>query len=190
MKILICGDSFAADWTVKYDGKGWPNLLEQDHTIKNLAQAGCSEYKIYKQIISQNLDDFDVIIISHTSACRWYIETKHPIHHADPLHKNSDLIYTDIEEHHKFNLGLSSILNFFQKFYSIEYAEFVHELISERIFNITKDKKVIHLTHINTRYNFPVTDFSNIFKKHRGIMNHYSDKGNHIIFKKIMEILK
>ena len=29
MNILICGDSFAADWTVKYAGQGWPNLLAQ-----------------------------------------------------------------------------------------------------------------------------------------------------------------
>jgi len=48
MKILICGDSFAADWTVKYPGQGWPNMLAQQHEIVNLAQAGCSEYKIFK----------------------------------------------------------------------------------------------------------------------------------------------
>jgi hypothetical protein len=30
MKILIIGDSFAADWSVKYnDYAGWPNLLAQ-----------------------------------------------------------------------------------------------------------------------------------------------------------------
>ena len=47
--ILICGDSFAADWTKKYDGTGWVNMLTKDHTITNIAEAGVSEYKIYKQ---------------------------------------------------------------------------------------------------------------------------------------------
>ena len=50
MKILICGDSFAADWTVKYPGQGWPNMLAEIHEVTNLAQAGCSEYKILKQL--------------------------------------------------------------------------------------------------------------------------------------------
>ena len=50
MKILICGDSFAADWTIKYPGQGWPNMLSQQYEIVNLAQAGCSEYKILKQL--------------------------------------------------------------------------------------------------------------------------------------------
>jgi hypothetical protein len=189
MKILICGDSFAADWTVKYKGIGWPNLLAQEHNVTNLAQAGCSEYKIYKQIMSQNLDNYDVIIVSHTSACRWYIEVPHPVHYADPLHKNSDLIYTDLEEHNKFRSGLSSILHFFNKFYSIEYADFIHELISDRIHSITNKKKVLHLTHIDMLYTFNVINFSNVFKEHRGIMNHYNDVGNHIVFERIRKEL-
>jgi hypothetical protein len=185
MNILICGDSFAADWTVKYKGQGWPNLLAQEFNVTNLAQAGCSEYKIYKQIASKNLDEYDLIIVSHTSAFRWYIETPHPVHYADPLHKNSDLIYTDIEEHNKFRSGLTSILQFFRKYYSLEYAEFIHELISEKIYNITKDKKVLHLTHIDVMYSFDVINFSDIFKQYRGNMNHYTDEGNQIIFERI-----
>jgi hypothetical protein len=58
-KLLICGDSFAADWTVKVKEKGWVNLLAQDYKVTNLAQAGCSEYKILKQLQSVNLDKFD-----------------------------------------------------------------------------------------------------------------------------------
>ena len=181
MKILICGDSFAADWTVKYPEKGWPNFLADEYTVTNLAQAGCSEYKIYKQLVSQNLDEYDVIIISHTSSYRWYIETPHPVHYADPLHKNSDLIFTDIESHNKFRSGLSSIIYFFKNYFSTEYADFIHELISEKIYNITKHKKVLHLTHIDCKYNFDVVNFSYVFKNYRGNINHYNDIGNRII---------
>jgi hypothetical protein len=48
-KILICGDSFAADWSKKYNSIGWVNMIENDHIITNIAEAGVSEYKIYKQ---------------------------------------------------------------------------------------------------------------------------------------------
>jgi hypothetical protein len=187
MKILICGDSFAADWTLKYKGHGWPNLLARENDVTNVAQAGCSEYKIYKQLVAQNLDDYDLIIVSHTSAYRWYIETPHPVHFADPLHKNSDLIYTDIEEYNKFSssLSLSSILYFFRTFYSLEYADFIHKLISEKIFEISKDKKVLHLTHIDTKYTFDVVNFSDIFRDYRGTINHYNDIGNRIVFERL-----
>ena len=60
MKILIVGDSFAADWSVKYnDYHGWPNLLAQKFEVTNLAKAGVGQYKIYKQL--QNIDDFDLV---------------------------------------------------------------------------------------------------------------------------------
>ena len=190
-KVLICGDSFAADWTVKYPGKGWPNLLAEEFNITNLAQAGCGEYKIYKQLISQNLDEYDLIIISHTSAFRLYIEVPHPVHHSDLLHKNSDLIYTDLEAHNNFRSGLSSIIYFFKKFFSIEYAEFVHEMLLEKIHSIVKDKKVIHITNIesNTAYPFHIINFSHVFKNHRGLLNHFDDDGNQIVFEKIKKEL-
>ena len=64
MKILICGDSFAADWTIKYpDKKGWPNLLAEHHNVINLAQAGCGEYKILLQLLSVDFTQFDQIIV-------------------------------------------------------------------------------------------------------------------------------
>ena len=61
-KILICGDSFSSDWSPEYpDCQGWPNLLAKDYKVTNLSQAGCSEYRIYKQIKSKNLDNFDFV---------------------------------------------------------------------------------------------------------------------------------
>jgi hypothetical protein len=54
-RLLITGDSFAANWQIKYNGVGWVNLLENDFEVKNIAQAGVSEYKIMKQLENQNL---------------------------------------------------------------------------------------------------------------------------------------
>jgi len=95
-RILIAGDSFAADWTKKYNGIGWVNMLNNDYDVKNVAEAGVSEYKIYKQLENEKTDEFDYIIISHTSPYRIPVE-KHPIHYGDILHNNCDLIYSDLK---------------------------------------------------------------------------------------------
>jgi hypothetical protein len=92
MKILIAGDSFAADWKIKYNGNGWVNMLSEDYEVTNIAQAGVSEYKIYQQLIKHDTTKYDKIIISHTSAYRIPV-VKHPIHSKDILHSNCDLIY-------------------------------------------------------------------------------------------------
>ena len=120
MKILICGDSFACDWSVKYnDYAGWPNLLAEKFTVKNLAQAGCSEYKILKQIQSQILTEYNLIIISHTSPYRIPVG-QHPVHYKDVLHKDSDLLYSDIKYHSEENNNLLSIVDFFENYFVVK----------------------------------------------------------------------
>lgn len=191
MNILICGDSFAADWTVKYSGQGWPNMIANDYNVTNLAQAGCSEYKIYKQLTSIDLNQFDKIIISHTSPYRIPIKI-HPVHAKDLLHKNSDLIYTDIKEHSKTNTNLSSIIDFFENYFDIESSLFVHNLICEKIDKITKSIPTIHLTNSdwNGLYLFDnMLNFEYLFKSNRGLINHYDEKGNQIIYRAIKNMV-
>ena len=183
-KILICGDSFAADWTKKkYKGIGWPNLLAKEYKVTNLAQAGCGEYKIYKQLTSACLHRFDHIIVSHTSPYRIYVK-KHPIHFNDPLHKDSDLIYSDIKEHKE----LSTIKNYYENYFDLEYAEFIHNLMCKQIDELTKLYSVLHITSFdwNKLYKFPnMLSFENVFNTHRGDMNHYDAIGNQIVYEKI-----
>ena len=52
MKLLVAGDSFAAEWP---GNSGWVKLLAQEHPVTNVAQAGVSEYKILKQVQNENL---------------------------------------------------------------------------------------------------------------------------------------
>ena len=192
MKLLICGDSFAADWTVKYKGVGWTNMLANDYQVINLAQAGCGEYKIYKQLTSVNTDDFDRIIISHTSPYRIYT-TNHPVHANDKLHKNSDLIYADLKEHSKTNKKILPLVEFFENYFEPESAIFTHTLICEKINNLLKNRSgVLHMTAINwdKLYCFPnMIDFSHLFVKNRGLINHFDEQGNQLIYKTVKEKL-
>mgnify|MGYP003663995091 CR=1 FL=1 len=68
MKLLLTGDSFAANWNGDY--LGWADMLDKDHTVTNLAQCGIGEYKILKQFDGVELEQFDAIIVSHTSPYR------------------------------------------------------------------------------------------------------------------------
>ena len=192
MKILICGDSFAADWTVKYPGQGWPNLLAEDYAVTNLAQAGCSEYKIYQQLLSSNLNSFDCIIVSHTSPYRIYVSC-HPVHKNDLLHKNSDLIYNDIKFHAQTNKDLDVIVKFYEQYFDLDYAKFVHDCIIEKIIIHLAQftGKIIHITNLpdtqlpaDTAHSKSI-NFNTIFQTHAGLLNHYNEIGNQTIYQAI-----
>ena len=190
-KLLICGDSFAADWTVKYEGYGWVNLLKQDYKVTNLAQAGCSEYKILKQLQSVNQEKFDLVLVSHTSPYRLYVP-EHPVHKNDKLHKNSCLLYSDIIEHLNDHSELSPVVEYFDKYFDLEYAEFVHNLLLEKIDNLCGNK-TLHVSHIkwDNLYTFKnFINFEKIFEKHRGSMNHYNPQGNEIVYQRVIAMLR
>jgi protein-tyrosine-phosphatase len=183
MKILITGDSFATDWTKKYDGIGWVNMLCNDFEITNIAEAGVSEYKIYKQLESVDINEFDRIIVSHTSPYRIPIK-QHPIHSNDMLHKNCDLIYGDIKEHIE-NPIAKMAADFYENLYDIDYACFIHNLIIKEI-NL-KHKNLINITFFKSNKN--MYNFEDIFLKNKGLMNHMNKTGNEIIYNKIKDLL-
>jgi hypothetical protein len=183
-KLLIAGDSFAADW---HSAKpGWPNLLNNHYIVTNIAQAGCSEYKIYKQLCSVDLNEYDHIIVSHTSPYRIYAK-ENPIYRNNTIHKDSCFIYSDVHEHE-----LSCVTEFFEKYFDIEYAEHMHNLLLKDIEKLCPEH-TIHITsfewkRLHTCKNW--IDFSKVFKTHRGMVNHYSDKGNKIVYNRLVEELK
>jgi hypothetical protein len=186
--VLICGDSFSADWTIKYDGMGWPNLLSYDFKITNNSQAGCSEYNIYKQLKMEKLDSYEHVIVMHTSPYRLHVN-EHPVHNNDPLHHNSALIYTDIKEHSKTNPKLTPIIDYYEKYFNVEHALFVHNLLCKEIEQMCP-KNTIHIINIECDecYKFNrMMNFYKIFSKNRGLLNHFNDKGNEIVYSKIKQ---
>lgn len=195
MKVLIFGDSFAADWSVKYnDYKGWPNLLAEKFEVVNIAQAGVSEFKIYCQLENVNLDEYDVVICSHTGPHR--VPTKsHPIHSNDSLHYSADLIWSDIEYHSSklknfFNLSLRAAKNFFRYHYDNYYFETTYKLYREAINRKMKGKKYIVVNFFEDMKKFEVeknvVEFSHVFAEFNGKINHLDKDGNQIVFKTLM----
>lgn len=195
MKILIAGDSFAADWTVKYpDGKGWPNLLAEHHDVTNLAQAGIGEYKVYTQLKSVlDFESYDLILIAHASP--WRIPTiANPMHANDPLLANSDLIFSDLEYHSNkfanlFNRPMQSAVGFYQYHYDENFFKLCYDLIRKKIDDNLSGKNFLILNFRSATYapNSLVLNLHDIVVAHKGCVNHLSNEGNYKVFTKIME---
>ena len=195
-KVLICGDSFAANWQVKYPNqKGWPNLLADKYSVTNIAQAAVSEYKILQQVKSIDLNRFDTVIISHASPNRIHCVT-HPIHANNILHKDSDLIYNDLLAHDDPDCELA--VKFFERYFEMNYYQDICDLICQQILNILGEYNhlnQIHLVNINKKqlYDFlPSYDINRIFTKYRGgpdAMNHLTDQGNQVMLAQIEKLM-
>jgi len=193
-KILIIGDSFACPWLKpKYDG--WPTLLAKKYNLDNLAEAGVGEYKILKQLRQMsNLDawwiqTFGLVIVSHTSPSRIHT-SNHPVHKKG-LHKNCDLIYNDImEKSHIFNSRLKTAKNWFKHFYDDDYQKDIYELMRNEIAR-SIPIPAIHLDHFSISKDFGSEkhriDFCQTWIKHRGIVNHYTEEGNRIVYQRIID---
>lgn len=142
---MIIGDSFAANWAEKTKICGWPGKLSQHFSTTNLAQAGCGQYKIYKQLHSVDYQSFDHIVIWHTSPYRIHV-LENPIHKGDSFHSHADLIFTDIDYHAQTDKSLQPLVDWFNHYFDLEHAEFTYSLICDRILeNLSEFQgKVIH----------------------------------------------
>jgi hypothetical protein len=167
-KLLICGDSFAVDYNKVSNNPGWANFLTNDFSVTNRAQPGCSEYRILKQIQSENIELYDIIIISHTSPNRVYIN-QHPIHKNSVIHQNSDLLYNDVLYHvdqDPENKIMLAAKNYFENIFDMDYHEDLFFLFSNQLKEITKTKPCLHLF---TLYN----KNCNSFKHHLNLKKHF-----------------
>lgn len=190
IKILIAGDSFAAVYP--FAKLGWVNILAHRHNVTNLAQAGCGEYKILKQIKSVDLKDFDMIIVSHTSPSRVHVPN-HPIH-KEGFHKNCDLLANDILDRNTwFNPSLKAAQDWFKYHYDDTYQIDIYNLIRKNINDTLNGIPYISLTHTEISRDLTIEsnniDFSELWKRERGPINHYTISGNRIIYEKLAELI-
>lgn len=199
MKLLIIGDSFAADWTVKYsEQRGWPNFLADYFCVDNIAQAGVSEYKIYQQVLSIDcVDDYDFFIVSHTSPYRT-VTRQHPVHSLDPLHRHADLMLNDVHYHSRtlkgfLNPALRAAQTYINYHYDIEYHETTYNLFLKEIEQTLPKHKIItckFLSSSSAHYPCHLLDFTELQQQNPGKINHLSDIGNQLVFHQIKNYIK
>ena len=190
MNILIAGDSFATKSSTS--NLSWMELLAEQHRVTNLAQAGVGEYKIYKQVCSVDINNFDLVIVSHTSPSRIHTNN-HPVHKSG-FYKNCDLILTDLVEHFQpFNTSLQTAKNFFKYHYDEEYQNDIYSLLRNQI-NDMISVPYISLSHVEIVNSLAVEkhniNLSALWADERGTINHYTEVGNRFVFKRIQDELK
>ena len=72
---------------------------------------------------------------------------------------------------------------------SIEYQDFVYKLLMKEIINIVGDRDVIHMTHLKIPVRpYPMLDFCDLWKEHRGDINHYDEHGNKEVYKEVKRL--
>lgn len=183
MNILLTGDSFAADWSVKYnDYLGWPNLLAQHHNVTNVAQAGISEYKILKQIESQCLKNYDVIVVCHTHWSRVHTRCNSFLQ-DDVLHKDADLLITDAMSK---PWRMRTARNFFLEHWDEQYQLDIYTLLVNQINKLLQHNKVISIKNfadIDVQYDIDATDLE------KGFINHLSKEANQRLLNRLTNTL-
>ena len=191
MNVLICGDSFAADWTTQHpEVCGWPNLLAKQYNITNRAEAGVSEYKILKQLQATALADYDAVVVVHTSVSRVHIE-QHPVH-ITGLHKNCDLIYNDLVNSAIKNKVVDAGVDYFKYIFDEAYYKDIYEMLLDKIVNITARHYTLHVTFFDNpvHYPFGCVKLKQIHDENPGFANHLDDAGNQQVYKRISQWLK
>jgi len=188
-KIIVFGDSFAADWTVLHSVVGWPNMLGQEYTVENYAQAGCSEYKIRQQLRSTDVKQHTHAIVAHTSKSRLPVE-QHPLHQDNTLLQNCDFLYADIKEHN--DPRTRCVVEYYENFYHTNFYEYVYDLIVKDIDHVLQQSgiPVLHITFFD--HSLPVAhlNYHKLFTKHRGNANHLDKHGNQQVFKDVAAWIK
>ena len=158
-KLLICGDSFAADYRViNPDACGWPNLLSAGYQVTNSAQAGISEYKIIQQLKKHDLSDYDLSIIVHTSAHRVHIR-HHPLHKQSPLHHNCDLIYSDLAASDSADPVVQTALRYYEQIYDRDYYLDLYKMMLSTINRWCDGHRTLHLCFLDNQCDYPYSEF-------------------------------
>lgn len=190
MKILIAGDSFACVWPDV--DNGWPQLLASDHDVNNIAQAGASEYRIWLQLRDINLAVYDIVIVSHSSPNRVFVQN-HPIPRTG-LHANCDLIFSDIDRFRPWNRRLSNIRSWFRHYFDETYHNDIYDLIRKEIMRLIPTDKYICTTHSHHRSALTSEsvniDFTELWSRERGNINHYTEAGNMTVYKLLTDEIR
>lgn len=197
MKILLAGDSYAADWSDNCNHyASWHELLSEKINCNNVAQAGVSEYKIHQQI-EKNYDPmvYDFVIVTHTSPFRIHT-AKHPFHCGNSIHNSADLIFSDVDYFiNNVNSSDPAALcarDFFIYHFDQEYFTFTYKLIRDSIRKKLQDTNYLFIDFFENSYYHSEEnriDVSDIAKQNKGNVCHMNAQGNLEIAEKVYNLL-
>jgi len=189
--VLIAGDSYAADWSSKDNSfSSWWQLLAADYDVTNIAEAGVSEYKIYQQIKSADVNQFEYVIVSHTSPYRVHTN-KHPFHRQNSIHRNADLIFSDVEDWF-FTSNCESTTSaylYFLHHFDFEYYDFLYTLMRKEIDYLLQSIKYVSVDFFSCNNYDSSFNFAHIADKYPGTVNHLDCQGNEIIYEEVSKTI-
>jgi hypothetical protein len=174
---LIIGDSFATDDAPE----SWCNNLP--FLVHNISARGISEYRIYQKVKQSNLIGIDHVIICHTSSNRIYIENN-PYYKQSKTHSHCDLLYNDIKSRLPDEFA-KNVTWWYENIFDLSNANFVHELIIEKIQSII-EIPCLHLSFFDCDLK-NVLNLHSIWQKHPGTINHLSCYGNQLVRQAVMD---
>jgi hypothetical protein len=187
--ILIVGDSFASE---KLGGDfGWAVLLSKQFNVTNVSSPGIGEYKILQKLKEQQLENYDKIIISHTSPYRVHTENN-PLYPSTHEYRKSDILFADTESKRTVNKSAEALMEYFTKVFDPEYYKFVHTMCCQEIDRLTKHTDVIHITNFSWVDLYPFDNLINFYEywlTHKGPYAHYDKVGSQHIYNQISKLL-
>lgn len=172
-RLLIIGDSFSAS----RDIDSWTQIISPKFgDVINLSSNGSSEYRIYKKLLSIDVMSFSHTIIVHTSPYRIYVDHS-PLHQSSHTHRQCDLIYQDVKSADITEFSKNALW-YFENLFDLDQAKNLHELLIDKMIDITSNTASLHLTFFKQSAPEKVKDLSDIWKKNPGDINHMDAVGN------------
>jgi len=168
--ILIAGDSFSA----VYDNKTeWWHFGD----CKNISQKGSSEFKILKSLQKKNLNNYEKIIVCHTSPYRIYTENN-IINNGD--HARGCYLINDLLNK-KGDIRLTAEL-YIKYFFNEEYVLWCYYKVMEEINNLTKNHTTLHISFFDVKN---VLQLKHIYEQNKGNICWMSKEGNKLAHEQI-----
>lgn len=180
-KIVIFGDSFACDTP-----GSWCDILSRDNIVRNYAQAGASEYRIWQQWQRHRDQPWDHALICHTSPNRIYC-AENFFHDPLGLHRHADLIYQDVKSR-PGDSRAQHVSWWFENVFDLDQAAFVHGLLIQHWIN-GGATNVHHITFFDLQ-SPALHNLHEIWQEHPGPINHLSDQGNNKVVEHVKHLLQ
>lgn len=168
MRLLIVGDSFAAD------SDGWPSQLGV--TVTNHSQRGVGEYKILKQL--KNHAEYECVLIVHTSP--WRVHTPHhPVHAKSNTRPHNDFMLADVEYHAQHHAEMTMVHEYLKQYYDPEYQQFVWNCAVDQMMQIDN---AVHCTFHDPEDTAKIAhNYNHVWQQHPGDVNHLNTQGNALV---------